>query len=89
MNKEINKDSNKTHHIIEEINSHHNPVSEEPIGALLQNTPDRLGNAYGYNVSTLPNPFPFTEEEDDFGKLDEFGTTRDFGTANDFDIDGL
>lgn len=89
MSKNNNENYGKIPHVIEKINNNNGSVSEVPIGALLQNTPDRLGNAYGFNASTVPNPFPFTEEEDDFGKLDEFGTTRDFGTANNFDVDGL
>jgi len=89
MPKNTNNTYGKIPHIIEKINSDEGSISEPPIGALLQNTSDRLGNAYGFNANITPNPFPFTEEKDDFGKLDEFGSARDFGTANDFDIDGL
>lgn len=67
MNKDRIKNHNKKPHAIEIINKNHNPISSENSSAVLQNTPDDLGYAYGLNTTTEPNPFPFTEEESQFG----------------------
>lgn len=67
-----NKNYGKVHHVIEEINARYTPISGEDDDAVLEHTPDRMGYTYGYHSGSQTNPFPFSEEKDEFAEQAEF-----------------